>query len=255
MNYGSLEAYIRVTNFIQTMLELIGFNVLSSNYKWDYRVLCMYASIISSISFITNAIYVLRDDPKELLKGIAVFGLPIKEVTLATTLIYYNTDINNMHKHLLKLHRNCRGVWSMRMLNWVNWIEKVLKCQVCIYVGAGMFMVFFPLAYYWWTGEKMLLFTIRIPFLDPDTKSGFMIYCAFEIWCAFMTVMITFTGDAVFVLLCFSAAAYLELVQLKCEELSKRLQKFELSKRTKSDDKIVSELLMSAVYSGIKADE
>lgn len=254
MKHGSFQAYIRVTNFIQTMLKLIGFNVLATNYTWGFRVICMYASIISSISFIINAIYVL-DDPKELLKGLAVFGLPIKEFTLASTLIYYGSEINAMHTHLLKLHGNCRDIWSMRLLNWVQWIDKVLKCQAGIYVGTGIFMVFFPVAYYLWTGEKMLLFTIRIPFLDPDTRSGFMIYCAYEIWCACMTVMITFTGDAVFVLLCFSAASYLELVQLKCEHLSERLRKFELSKRTKSDENMVSELLLSTVYSGIKADK
>lgn len=254
MNSGSLEGYIRVTKFIQTMLTLIGFNVLETNYHWDYRVVVMYMSIVSSTSFIINAIYVLRDDPREILKGLAIFGLPVKVVTLATTLIYYKNDIKDMHMHLLKLHRNCRDVWNLRLLNWVQWIDTVLKCQVSIYVGTGLFMVFFPLVYYLWTGEKMLLFTIIIPFVDPDTKSGFMIYCGYEVWCAFITVILTFSGDAVFVLLCFSAAAYLELVQLKCEHLSERLKQFELSNRTRSDENMISELLMSTVYASNKAD-
>lgn len=255
MNYGSLEAYLRVTNFIQTMSGIIGFNVLSVNYKWGYRVVGMFVCIISSALFCVNAIYGLRADPKESLKGIAVIGLPFKEITLATSLIYYKTDIYEMHLHLLKLHRNCRDVWSQRLLNWVQWIDKVLKCQMYIYAGTGISMVIFPLAYYWWTGEKILLFTMRIPGLDPKTNSGFIIYYFYQTWCAFMAVMITFVGDAVFLLLCFSAAAYLELVQLKCEHLSERLQNFELSKRTKSDENIVSEFLLSTVHSGIKADK
>lgn len=254
IDFGSFEAYSRLANYIQRLLSCIGLNVLGPNYKYGFRVVFMYVCILSSVSFATYAIYVMRDDPFELLKVMSVVGIPVKEATLTTTLLYYGADIKQMHLQLLELHRNCRGIWSQQLLQWVKSMDWLLKFQIFIYAGTGVFMIFFPTFYYLVTGKQMLLFTIRIPFLDPDTNQGFLWYYAYEVLCAITTVLITFTGDAVFVLLCFSAAAYLDLVRLKCEQLSERLQQSEHHPEP-NDAKEISKMLLSTVYAGIKADE
>lgn len=252
--FGSFAAYSRLSNYIQRLLICIGLNVLGPNYKWGFRVVFMYVCILSSVSFATFALYVMRDDSYELLKVMSVVGIPIKELTLTTTLLYYGTDIKLMHMQLLELHRNCRGIWSQKLLQWVKSMDWLLKFQICVYAGTGIFMIFFPLFYYLVTGEQMLLFTIRIPFLDPGTNMGFLWYYAYEVLCAITTVLITFTGDAVFLLLCFSAAAYLDLVRLKCEQLSERIQQSQRDPGP-SDAKEISKMLLSTVHAGIKADE
>lgn len=254
IDFGSFEAYSKLSDYIERLLICIGLNVWDPNYKWGFRVVFMYSCILSSVSFATYALYVMRHDSYELLKVMSVVGIPIKEITITTTLLYYGTDIKFMHMQLLVLHRNCRGIWSQKLLQWVKSTDWLLRFQVCIYVGTGVFMIFFPLFYYLVTGEQMLLFTIRIPFLDPDTNVGFLWYYAYEMLCAITTVMITFTGDAVFLLLCFSAAAYLELVRLKCEQLSERLRDSQLQPE-QNDPKEITRMLLSTVHAGIKADE
>lgn len=253
IDFGSFEAYSRLANYIQRLLICIGLNVLGPNYKWGFRVVFMYVCILSSVSFATYALYVMRDDPYELLKVMSVVGIPIKEVTLTTALLYYGSDIKLMHLQLIELHRNCRGIWSQHLLKWVKTIDWLLKFQICVYAGTGLFMIFFPLFYYLATGEQMLLFTIRIPFLDPDTTVGFLWYCAYEVLCAITTVLITFTGDAVFLLLCFSAAAYLELVRLKCEQLSERIQQSQRHPQA-NDAAEISKMLLTTIHSGIRVD-
>lgn len=255
-DYGSLGEYLRLVRFIEKMLISIGFNVLAPNYKAGVLVVFMYASIFSFLFCMGYSVTNMLNDYKELLKCMTVFGIPVRGLVTSATLQYYASDFNRMHMQIIELHRSSRGVWSRELNTWIRWMTQLIKCQCSLYVATAMFLLLFPLFYYVINGERMLLINVMVPYLDPTFDKDYMWISTYELYCSFLSTVIFCTGDSVFLLMCFSAATYLELVKLKCEYLNKRIQAAEEA----LDGSIVhrreiSKLLVSIVIASHKADE
>lgn len=254
-DYGSLGDYLRLTSFIKKMLISIGFNVLAPNYKAGVLVVFMYATIFSFLFCMGYSVVNMLNDYEELLKCMAVFGVPIKGFVQSTTLLYYASDLYRMHMEIVELHRNSRGVWSFKLKTWTRWMDQLIKGQCSLYVATGLFLIFFPLFYNVMNDERMLLINVMVPFLDPKSDNDYIWISIYEVYCSFLSTVIFCTGDSVFLLMCFSAATYFELVKLKFEYLNKRLREVEQALDGNVHRREISKLLVSTVIASHKADE
>lgn len=165
-------------------------------------------------------------------------------------MLLFSKKIAKLEKKITKLHKDARGPSKRILSKWANRIELVIKYQTIIYVGASILLVSSPFLVYFIFNERMTIIAVQIPFVSLENWSGYIITNSYLLLCSFLAVPILLSVDALFMLFCFTGAAYIDLVRNKCNELSEKLADTE----HKISDKKIAKYLTDIFAAGHIAD-
>lgn len=249
MEIDSEQSYSAILKYLRLFTVAIGFDVFRTNYRPGLVTFLMYMDIVAFVGCMLYTVYQNRADAIEMLKAFYVIGVPIQGFIKSSTLVYYSRDIYAMNAQVLRLHRTTRGAWRRCLYEWTRRTDVVLKLQLFLYTITGFFFMTAPLFYYAMYGKRVLNMTMEAPGVDASTATGFVVMMAFEVYSVFLAVCIIFSVDGVFIIMCFVACAYEEMVRLKYEELADFLERTDVY-----DDRAVGEMLRSVIVADLQAE-
>lgn len=132
---------------------------------------------------------------------------------------YYSSDFYKMHLTYLNLHRISKGPSQKILCSWLDRMKIIAKIQLITYCSAVVGIFLCPLTLFFFYHKKFLILTMRLPFVDIETTSGFVLTSIFEGILFNVMVMISYGVDLIFVVNCFMGAAYIDLCRIDCDRL------------------------------------
>lgn len=166
-------------------------------------------------------------------------------------MLYYAKPMVKLEEHIIELHKNSRGRFQKILSLWASRIKFFIKLQVFLYFMTEVILVLCPILVYYAFNEKVLVMSAHIPKISADTTEGFILTNCYLLFCINLAAPILCAVDSYFLLCCFTGAAYMDLVQCKCKELSDKL----IDPTQKLSEQEIGNMFTSILVAGKKADE
>lgn len=249
----SLLTYQLILLNMRRFLRLIGFDVFAPDFRPGLITALMYIDILTFTASLVYTAFLCRADTIEMLKVLYVFGVPVQGFIKSSTLLYYAADIRALNAHICRLHRNSADRWQRSLHDWTQRTDRVLRMQFVLYMCTGLMFAVCPLLYYATFGQVVLNLVMEAPMVDAGTTGGYVTMLAFEVYSVFLAVAILVSVDSVFVVMCLTACAYVEMVRLKCDEMAEYLEAMEATDAAYETNDVESRL-MSIVVAGLRAE-
>lgn len=142
----------------------------------------------------------------------------------AVTIVCYAKPIYELSREVLDVHNKEKGPYREIMYDWARRLNIITKVQLVLYSFSSIVFCLYPLYGYIVLNEKLLIYDLLLPF-DPETKNGYAIIIAIQIFLTYGTGVIIFAVDSIFMLMVLSGASFFSLFECDCKMLSITIEK------------------------------
>lgn len=249
-----LEKYEKLIRFIRPFLWGVGVDVFDPNYRLiNWRSIVAFIFETGFWICLIYTLFIYRDNFIEFVKTASASGPIVLITAKLTTLAMNYREIYNIHQTIIKLHMNSRDVFTKILDVWTSRLSLTANICLVLYLGTGVFFVLGPIAIYYLYGEKMLVIPVEPPFIDVKNWTGFLVTSAYEVLCSVYAVAVLGSVDAMFIAFCFTAVGYMEMVGMKCEKLTEKIEMLE-DKSAKIAEKDITNALKDIIIAGLELD-
>ena len=238
----SLEEFLVITNLFQKLASPVGLNVLQENFRVNPRaVLCVLFGAIAILILLTSLVFMDKDMSK-LMECACVTPVPFQVMNRYLLVLVFSKEIRVMYTILLKLHKASTGKQNETLKLWTSRAKRLMLVQCGLIGSINLVQMVFAVVYLL-LGEKRLIWSMELPLIDVTQGYGFNIALAFELFGCFLCGGISIFLDILFLLYCFSGAAYIEFIKIECESL----QEFILKSHNKIDHAVITKKLNNII--------
>ncbi|XP_055615190.1 odorant receptor 67d-like [Toxorhynchites rutilus septentrionalis] len=107
------------------------------------------------------------------------------------------------------------------LLRYTKLLKKCVTCYTITFIGGCVLTGFLPLCVYLWNGLKILPFGVILPFIDPDSRSGYQLNYAYQVSCILWTPPGLTASQNVFFALIFNICIQFDMLVIKLDDLDK----------------------------------
>ncbi|XP_058833755.1 putative odorant receptor 83c [Topomyia yanbarensis] len=206
--------------------SIVGLDVYSPDYTVPNRNL-MYSLISVCIFYYidTTSAYEMRHEPENLINCLVTFGIGIQIIGKVFTFVYFRKDLIGMHEYtLVLLKEECNPRTKPMLMGKLFLLSVILKTMLICYAFTSVVLDVVPLLFLWQTGEKILPFGFYIPYIDPNSWSGYLLNYALQI---LLTVFVSsgdMGPDCIYVIILMNAFIQIDLLVSSLQEVNRQIE-------------------------------
>ncbi|KFB47252.1 AGAP010505-PA-like protein [Anopheles sinensis] len=227
MNYTvSYDLYIHNLNYIRWCANAVGMDVMAPNYKPIWKTFVALVAVCVGLLGEFYSIWYFWTDVVKLMESAAIYALMIQGCTKFYTALRYHDFFIAMYGRLDRFHQEHRthaknNAALLLLMQRVYLLTRLIGVQYAISVT--VFGCIPPLAYLV-KGERMLCFSLVIPFTDTTILSHYFLNLAWQYYILLLALAGFSAAESVILLFVGSLAGYADVLKNEIDELNSILQ-------------------------------
>lgn len=263
---AAIQTLKRMEKYNQRMLDLFGFNIFTENYGCSFNQFIVVSNIFTYTAITIYNVYLYRNDFINASFVLVTFGyaLQVRKYILETidfkyfinfqgtsyvstvhflqeTLRWINSSVYEYHNNAPKEDDVQNVLNRYAIINYrINFLIRI------VFYFTALMAVSQPLLVYAATGEIILPFAFRLPWINPDTSFGYFINYMHQL---FETIIVCFGMNlfqAYFLHHILHCCVQIDVLQIKMKQLSEYVNSIEETEKDKNTY-IINDLLSAIV--------
>lgn len=162
-------------------------------------------------------------------------------------MILYNRKLlYEINQEMLKVHKRTASEISRNsLLKYNKTILKVFQIQIVVYTVNTICFFTMPIANYYFLETKLLFMPMRLPYVDHESVTGYLILLSFQVILILLASFCMFIMDFAVIMFLINGISYMEDVRNDFDNITRVI----LKNSKKLDHKKISILLKQAIQS------
>ncbi|XP_039451479.1 putative odorant receptor 83c isoform X2 [Culex pipiens pallens] len=211
--------------FIRWMADFSGVDMMVDNYRFNYRTaICIGTTLMGTINSIYSFVFYYPSLHK-ICEVIVMFGILIQGVPKLYFGYIHREFYKLQYGRLRTLHYKYRDHEKLNanLLLLMERIHVLSKLLAIVFIFGGLGYSIYPMYMYWAHNELVLMIAMRVPWVDGDSYTGYIVTSAVQM----VMIVITCTGlsaaDTVILLFVANLIAYVDVFKNELDELNAML--------------------------------
>ncbi|EJY57634.1 AAEL017294-PA [Aedes aegypti] len=220
----SYELYDYNLIFIRRLADVCGLDIMAKNYTFNFRTLLILILTIVSTASVLHSYVFYYQNWFRILETTVLISLIMQAIVKLYNAYIHRHFYETMYDRLRDFHYKYRNHKNHEQLLLVmEKIHMVTKAFFASYIVTGCCFFVFPVYVYLTERRRELLISIRIPYIDADSVSGYVVTMCFQS-SLLVTFVIGFTAaDSVILLFVCSLIAIVDVFTYDLRELTAML--------------------------------
>ncbi|XP_058447993.1 odorant receptor Or2-like [Malaya genurostris] len=203
------------------ILRMLGLDVYTSGYSFSFLPILFILSLAAFMVFSVTDLYIFRGDTFNFSFVLATFFYGVIGCARIGFALRYPEKAAHALQVAVETYRLTSS--NHRELEIFQKYTKRLKRAVVMYsalfVGSSVFAMLLPLVVYLWNGQKMLVFGVIVPFVDPESTEGYEINYMYQISVMLWAIPALTVSQNIYFAMVFNICIQYDMLIVKLEEL------------------------------------
>uniref|UniRef100_A0A182NDC8 Uncharacterized protein n=1 Tax=Anopheles dirus TaxID=7168 RepID=A0A182NDC8_9DIPT len=221
----SHDLYVHNLSMIRWYASFVGLDIMEPNYRPN--VLTFAAGFGSSMLLVGEfyTVWYFWPNLVKIMESAAMYGVIIQGVVKFYTAVRYRKFFEVMYNRLDLFHYECRqheqnNATLLKLMERICLLRQYLTLQFCITLAI---LVFTPAVVYFFKNDTVLIFTILIPFTDPEKTSHYWINLSLQLYLVVIGTAGFIAAESVLILFVTSVAGYANVLKNEINEMNSLL--------------------------------
>lgn len=171
------QMFDKTSCWLNTIARLTGCHVLSPCFSYTNLVLMILSvDVITYYAITFQNIYELREDFVRTMLCVVTLGMGSQIIVIYYTFILDRKRIKKLFELAKSFHESANSEKASKTFErWILNSCHLGYLTASLYQACGVIVFFYPIVYYWFTGQKILHFGFVLPGFDWETPIGYSI--------------------------------------------------------------------------------
>ncbi|XP_053668459.1 putative odorant receptor 83c [Anopheles marshallii] len=223
----ALDKFYQFERFMCPICNAIGFNVLSKEWKKNYRT---YTSIFLCGQYFIWMVWsiIIASDAFELLKSLSFLGFffqcSLKMYYTSVDAALYGINFDGLKQTIYIGHTNGTPEQKSVIERIIGIVLLIMKVTTVLYTSSLLIFALYPAYMYFVVGVKVPIFPLYVPGIDIYSAYGYGMTNTCHMAIAVYGCLGAIASDNLFMMFVLHFVTYVELFRIECEQFQDDLK-------------------------------